>query len=399
MRRLSIGVALFAIVVIGLAGAAAPAAAQPHFTPLIEFWNGSSWTQQAVPTPDGTGQLTAVVALSATDAWAVGMYPPEGLSYPPNAPSGGHGALAEHWDGSAWTQVPMPTPGGATQVDVNAVAATGHADVWAVGNWWGANGAPALLVEHWDGNAWTIDHVPFPCSTGQLMGVAGLSASDVWAVGTCSNSTLVLHWDGSKWRRISSPHPGWHSFSQLAAVAAISPTSVWAFGNYASAQKKGHLPTGYAGARRTLALHWNGAKWKRIVSPNVTSGSNRLYAAAAAGRGDLWAAGGYGNGGSGRLLAEHWNGRAWHVPSVNTAFPIAKSQGLTSLAAAASDDVWAAGFHQDAQDLCYSGLVAHWNGKAWSAVPTLNPRTDQLAGIAAASPTAVWVVGTSIEAC
>lgn len=399
MRRLSIGAALFAVVLIGLGGAAAPAAAQPHFTPLIEFWNGSSWTQQAVPTPDGTGQLTGVVAVSATDVWAVGMYPPEGLSYPPNSPSGGLGALAEHWDGSSWKQVAMPTPAGAIQVDVNAVAATGPADVWAVGNWWAANNAGSLLVEHWDGSAWTIDDVPFPCSTGQLLGVGGLSGSDVWAVGTCDNRTLVLHWDGSTWQRMPSPHPGWHSLSQLASVSAISSSSVWAFGNYATAQKKGHRRTGYAGARRTLALHWNGATWKQITSPNVTTGSNRLYASAAAGRGDLWAAGGYGNGGSGRLLAEHWNGRAWHVFPVNTGLPIAKTQGLTSLAAAASDDLWAAGFRQDGQNLCYSGLVAHWNGSTWSAVPTLNANTDQFAGIAAASPTAVWAVGTSIEYC
>jgi hypothetical protein len=44
------------------------------FAPLIERWNGTSWTRAStVPVPPGsTASLSSVSALSATDAWAVG---------------------------------------------------------------------------------------------------------------------------------------------------------------------------------------------------------------------------------------------------------------------------------------------------------------------------------------
>lgn len=46
-----------AMQLVGVAGASLTSVAGPDFEPLAEFWDGTPWTQQAVPTPDGTGGL------------------------------------------------------------------------------------------------------------------------------------------------------------------------------------------------------------------------------------------------------------------------------------------------------------------------------------------------------
>src|SRR5215472_15835744 len=148
---------------------------------LIERWNGTAWKQRPSPSPVAAyNDLFGVAATSATNAWAVGEYSnhPASLAF--------H-TLAEHWNGTAWTRVPSPSPGGPTGNSLlQAVAATSASNAWAVG----ASSAGAL-IEHWNGTAWT--QVPSPVPAGVLTGVAATSARDAWAVGYYRNpGTLRL---------------------------------------------------------------------------------------------------------------------------------------------------------------------------------------------------------------
>ena len=73
--------------------------------PLIERWDGESWT--AVPSPtkvmDANGNwipivyLTDVSAVSARNVWATG--------YASTGQVGPFSGLTEHWDGSSWSVV------------------------------------------------------------------------------------------------------------------------------------------------------------------------------------------------------------------------------------------------------------------------------------------------------
>jgi hypothetical protein len=63
--------------------------------------------------------------------------------------------------------------------------------------------------------------------SGELSGVAAISAQDAWAVGTTGLSilggtftTLTERWNGKAWKQVRSPNPG--SNPALYAVAAIS---------------------------------------------------------------------------------------------------------------------------------------------------------------------------------
>src|SRR5919202_2814954 len=73
--------------------------------------------------------------------------------------------------------------------------------------------------------------VPSPTPVdASLNGVAAVSAANVWAVGTRTGvGTLALNWDGSRWRIAATPLSA-TPFAGLEDVAATSATDVWAVG-------------------------------------------------------------------------------------------------------------------------------------------------------------------------
>lgn len=69
-------------------------------------WDGAVWRDEFAPAPAGTswGVLNAVVDLGSHDKWAVGIVDTD-VPGEPDKPSWG---IAFHWDGRAWTEVPLP---------------------------------------------------------------------------------------------------------------------------------------------------------------------------------------------------------------------------------------------------------------------------------------------------
>ena len=130
----------------------------------------------------GPSSKSPFTSRSARDAWAVGYYHTPGAL--------GLKTLVEHWNGTAWTQVPSLNPSPAPFTNrLIAVAATSPSNVWAVGDYIGSARphATLTLVEHWNGTTWT--QVPSPSPSpgpgrfNDLDGVAANSASNAWAVG------------------------------------------------------------------------------------------------------------------------------------------------------------------------------------------------------------------------
>lgn len=85
---------------------------------------------------------------------------------------------------TAWYHVPSPSPGAGNNV-LLGVAAVSARNVWAVGYYRTATAIEQTLIEHWDGTAW--QDVPAPVTPGRyttLYSIAALSARDLWTVGT-----------------------------------------------------------------------------------------------------------------------------------------------------------------------------------------------------------------------
>jgi hypothetical protein len=229
---------------------------QTRETTLVLHWDGRMWTQVPSPTPPGqVVALFSVSAVSATDVWAVGRDLTSKLGK----------TLVLHWDGKAWTQVPSPSPG-VSDNQLFAVHMTSATDGWAVGFGGNSQGAGVTLVLHWNGTAWTQVPSPTPglrSGGGLLTGVSALTGSDAWASGFYNTNsggegTLLLHWDGTSWTRVPSPTPrpgGSTGGSFLNGVDMVATGDVWSAG--------GTVFDG-TGKERTLLLHWNGVTWTRF---------------------------------------------------------------------------------------------------------------------------------------
>jgi hypothetical protein len=139
--------------------------------------------------------------------------------------------LALHWDGAAWSRVPLPRPlpDGGKLKDVAMVSPT---DGWAVGSRKTSDPPhEESLIAHWDGTTWS--YVPGPIPGTYLSGVVALSSSNVWAVGL-GQGVMVQHWNGQRWRVVRAPVPAGseppRGAAWLDAVDALGPGEVWAVG-------------------------------------------------------------------------------------------------------------------------------------------------------------------------
>lgn len=331
---------------------------------------------------------------ASSSAASRGSAPASFASPSPSFSTGLHASKLKSFNpvcGPDWQPVQSPNYGTDNHNELSAVAALSESDVWAVGYY--REIAPSsyerTLIEHWDGTAWSV--VPSPnvgSDENLLSGVAAVSESDVWAVGHYSvpaYQTLVEHWDGTTWSVVPSPNVEQIDRS-LFAVAVVSANDVWAVGASDPPDS------------RTLVEHWDGTSWSIIPSPNLGSLGNALYGVVVLSADDVWAVGLHTIFLSPhtveRTLVEHWDGTAWSiVPSPNVG---SSDNDLFAVAAVTPNDIWAVG-RTHRHDTIYDTLTEHWDGTTWSVVPSPSiPDTSYnfLEGVTARGPSDVWAVGS-----
>ena len=150
------------------------------------------------PSPGRTASLTTVDAISADDVWAAGNYD-AGNTFQP---------LVEHWDGTTWT---IRTGSLASNATIQSIAARDSADVWVAGASSQGNGDD-WLIEHWDGTRW-LQLAPGHGSTGIVNAVIELRESVwaicTYRPNGCGPDWgLIKRWDGTSWTYVASPHDG-----------------------------------------------------------------------------------------------------------------------------------------------------------------------------------------------
>jgi hypothetical protein len=226
-----------------------------------------------------------------------------------------------------------------------------------------------------------------------LSSLAVVSPNDIWAVGAegtygAARSTLALRWNGSTWSIVPTPN-GSNEVNWLLGAAALASNDVWAVGYSATNPPE-------SSTSKTLIEHWNGTSWTVVPSPNPTpplSGgpvSNQLLGVAAIASNDVWAVGQSTDYGAGQTLIVHWNGTAWStIPSPHPG----TYSVLRSISAVAANDIWAVGTYYD--NGLQKTLMLHWNGTTWSVVTSPNdgPYLQELFRVRAVSSNDVWAVG------
>jgi hypothetical protein len=223
-------------------------------------------------------------------------------------------------------------------------------------------------------------------NNNSLWGVAVLSPCNAWAVGDYDpGQTLVVHWDGASWTQVPSPDPA--TPSRLFGVHAVSASNVWAVGEYFDGS-----------IDKTLIVHWDGSAWTQVPSPNVSGATqNVLKAVRGSSATNVWAVGYFVNSNNvDQTLILHWNGTSWkQVPSPDPSGP-AMDQELTSVASNSAQDAWAVGFYYTGVD---KSMILHWNGSSWKQVTSPNPGSQGtfLYGVRATSASSAWAVGSAFN--
>lgn len=247
-----------------------------------------------------------------------------------------------------------------------------------------------------------IQNSPSPDIQGNtLNAVTAISTSDAWAVGYKHDNnlndsrTLTLHWNGTSWTVLPSPNPGTtagcmngNTGNVLSSVAAISSNDVWAVG----------LAFNCFGLLRPLIIHWDGTQWKAVPNPKLrTNDNSALNSVVALASNDVYAVG-YQPATNGAVLTliEHWDGTAWTVmPSPNPT----TGNVLSAVSANSPTDIWAVGTRTDIATTSIQTLVQHFDGTSWKIVPSPNPlpklflNQNVLASVQAVSATDVTAVG------
>jgi hypothetical protein len=361
----------------------------------------TTWSVVPSPSP-GTGVFNAVFAsvsaVSPTDAWAVGRDNSPCATAPARTSSAcDDHTLAEHWDGASWTAVATPDRGGSSN-SLNGVAAIAADDVWAVGSSDNATrGVTRTLAEHWNGTDWSIVRTKNNSTAfgavSVFTSVAAVGPRKVWAAGYAitagggSIEMLFERWNGTRWRKFPSPTLGGFQFAT--GLAVVSARDIWAVGYDASGSPS-----------RNVSAHWDGTSWTLVPTPNIAGGTpadNKLQGVAAVSSNDVWAVG-WENNIDGlnkqQTITMHWDGSAWTVvPSPN---PNTSGGELFAVTALSSTDVWAVGESRNFDTGEQSSLTMQWDGSVWTVVPSPNGFfTTTLFGADILSGGTAWAVGST----
>lgn len=193
----------------------------------------SGW--QRVQTPN-IGRVNRAIVTSEIEAWAVGDGP------------------SLHLTRGRWEKIPTAPLLDAT-AQLFGLAQVGP-DIWTAGYVPERRDSRARgTVQRWDGTQWT--ELPLPTVGGAwgLAGVGGVSPDDVWVVGSVHEEvgvSIVLHWNGLDWQRSGMPLA---SNVNLRDVVALASNDIWVAGHHKGSGGLPDLP---------VALHWNGAEWSLV---------------------------------------------------------------------------------------------------------------------------------------
>ena len=371
-------------------------------TPLIEQWNGTTWTVATSPSIT-EGALASVSCSTPTSCFAVGGV---------NVLS----TLVEQWDGTKWSVVNAPMATGpeanfsslssvscASTTSCVAVAVSGAIETWngtkwslvadVKGEFLGVSCASATMcfavgignsaltfIERFNGTSWSTS--PNPKLAGELDGVSCASATSCLAVGEHgSGPTISEHWNGTTWSVVKSPSPDGFE-SMLPGVSCGSATNCIAVGSF-------QPPT--FGPKHLFTEQWNGTSWSLTAPPSDVSQS-ALSSVSCVSATNCFAVGTDSSGYTEQTLIEHWNGTTWSVMASPNASGT-KASSLVSISCSSATNCLAVG---SAQAQFVRTLVERWNGAHWSIVK--NPKIttsggNELSGVSCVSSTTCFAVG------
>jgi hypothetical protein len=230
---------------------------------------------------------------------------------------------------------------------------------------------------------------------------------DIWRVNdvrwlsrtlvACATAVAVLASPASAgaassiWHVVPSPNPGANTVSDtnFTGVSATSAADAWGVGINMTSDALLH----------PLLEHWDGHGWKLVTPPEPTGRQSELHGVDAVSATDVWAVGVSSSRQSSNLdertLIEHWNGTAWTiVPSPNPSVGSNSADVLEAVGGVGPSDLWAVGW--EVVNNTIAMLFEHFDGSAWKATPTAagSPTFGFAMAVNAVATNDVWAVGS-----
>jgi hypothetical protein len=175
---------------------------------LVWTWDGTEWSTAYAPTPDTALMhvFYSVQCTTVTDCVAAGQEA---------APDGSTVPALERWDGTSFTWLSPPSPGGMIFASLGALSCVSRDHCVALGLGYTAHDAPITsFLDVWNGRTWKLTEWRGPkgARNAELSAVSCASATDCVAVGSDGPDTAqhaaALTWDGATWTAAAVPGPG-----------------------------------------------------------------------------------------------------------------------------------------------------------------------------------------------
>ena len=271
--------------------------------PLVEHWDGSTWTIQKLPayaiansfnaiscdtsavcaavgsSTHKSARLEGSAAIASNGHWSIERVSPgrafdsslSGVSCASTTECMAVGyyqlgvnsdsiPFAALWRGAAWVALGIPLPVGATSATLQRLSCSSTETCIAMGSYTGGGSSESEpLVEAWNGSAWSVQEAAVPpgASTPSLNGVACLAGNTCMAVGSFqlapdhTDTPLAEMLSGTSWSLLSTSGSG-----ELRTDSCLSATLCVAVGEHAG---------------QPFALAWNGSTWSTEPTPAVPS--------------------------------------------------------------------------------------------------------------------------------
>lgn len=214
----------------------------------VLHYDGTAWSR--MPVPDGS-TLRAVWGAAPDAVFAAGQLLNE-TCFEGFGCYMGRGLLLRY-DGSAWSEMPLPDVGGRRIQQIWDVWGSSASDVFAI-----AYVYDEYCILHYDGTGWS--RMAAPPSTG-LFGIWGSSGNDVYAVGRLGS---ILHYDGIVWSAVAYdvtvPYFSGETWDWV-EVSAHDQDNLQVWG---SAANDVYVRNGEA-----ALLHFDGSAWSNVPTPCV----------------------------------------------------------------------------------------------------------------------------------